>query len=76
MGIVTGLLTELLAQGAPTGAVASDGVNIPINSLAQTLAYTGGNLTSITVTYNAVNYVQTLTYTAGVLTAVSAWVAT
>ena len=26
MGIVTVLLTELLAQGAPTGAVASDGV--------------------------------------------------
>jgi len=54
---------------------ASDGVNLPINSLEQTLFYTAGNLTSITVTYNGVVYIQTLTYTSGVLTAISKWVA-
>lgn len=71
MGIVTGYLSQFTSSLT----TASDGVNLPIDSLDQTLVYTSGNLTSITVTYNSVVYVQTLTYTAGLLTTVSKWVA-
>lgn len=54
--------------------VASDGVTLPIDSLAQTLGYTGSNLTSVTVSYGGQTYVQTLTYTGVNLTGVSQWV--
>lgn len=57
-----------------SGVTASDGVVLPIDSLAQTMGYTAGNLTSVTVTYGASTYVQTLTYTSGNLTGVSKWV--
>jgi hypothetical protein len=53
-----------------------DGINLPLESLAQTLGYTGSNLTTITVTYNAKNYVQTLTYSGSNVTNVSAWTLT
>ncbi len=54
--------------------IASDGVKLPIASLAQTLGYTSGVVTSITVTYGGNTYVQTLSYTTGNLTGVSVWV--
>lgn len=55
--------------------IASNGVNVPVDSLQQTLAYTDGAVASISVTYLAVVYVQTYTYTAGNITSISQWVA-
>lgn len=58
-----------------SGVVAgSDGLSIPIDSLAQTLGYTGSNLTTITVSYRGNTYVQTLTYSGSTVTAISQWV--
>lgn len=77
----TGRLAQVVALvdqsgnqlSSTAGVTASDGVTLP-PGLAQTLAYTSGQLTSITVTYSGNTYVQTLTYTNGNLTGVSAWV--
>lgn len=57
-----------------SGIVASDGVVLPIESLSQTLAYTSGNLTSVSVAFGGGTYVQSLTYTAGALSSVSGWI--
>ncbi len=54
---------------------ASNNVLLPISSLGQTLGYTSGVLTTITVVYDSVTYIQTLTYTSGNLTGISKWVA-
>jgi hypothetical protein len=61
--------------GTVIGYVASDNVIITPDSYPQTLAYTGTNLTSITVVApNGNTYVQTLTWTSGNLTGISKWV--
>tara|TARA_R110000851_G_C13102466_1_gene568888 strand:- start:22663 stop:22953 length:291 start_codon:yes stop_codon:yes gene_type:complete len=44
------------------------------DALPQTLAYTSGVLTSVSVTDGTDTWVQTFTYTSGNLTGVSAWV--
>jgi len=67
-------LPVAVVSGEGGGIVASDGVTLPIDSLAQTLGYTGSNLTSVTVSYGGQTYVQTLTYTGVNLTGVSQWV--
>ena len=56
-------------------AIASDGVGLPLDSLAQTFTYNGSNqeLTD-TVTYKGNTYVRTKTYTGGNLTGVSIFV--
>jgi hypothetical protein len=56
------------------GAVASDGVALDVDSLAQTLGYIGSQLTTVTVAQGGVTYIQTLTYTGSNLTGVSKWV--
>lgn len=62
------------ATVADNSVMASDGVMLPIDSIAQTLGYTAGDLTTITVVYGGNTYVQTLTYTSGNITAISKWV--
>jgi hypothetical protein len=62
------------ATVADNSVMASDGVMLPIDSIAQTLGYTTGDLTTITVVYGGNTYVQTLTYTSGNITAISEWV--
>ena len=57
------------------GVLASNGVRLPVDSLAQTLGYSNGLLSTITVSFGGTTYVQTLTYTSGNLTGVSQWVA-
>lgn len=55
--------------------MASDGVFVPIGSLAQTLTYNAdGTVNYVQVTYNALVYRQTFNYSAGQLTNISAWV--
>ena len=62
-------------NAALSAVTATDGVQVPIDSLPQSLAYDGsGNLTTTTVTYLGNTYVQTLTYTAGKVTGISQWV--
>lgn len=71
-------------QGNPAGAipvssvsgyVASDGVIVYPDNLAQVLAYDGsGNLSTVTVVAPSGTYRQTLTYTAGKVTNISTWV--
>ena len=53
---------------------ADDGVILPLESLAKSYGYSGGNLTTITVSHNGETYVKTLTYTGDKLTATSVWV--
>jgi len=43
------------------------------NNPSLVLAYTDGNLTSVTKTISETSYVKTLSYTDGALTGVSAW---
>lgn len=64
----------LEVESSVNGVVGSDGMVIPIDSLTQTLGYTSGDLTSISVTYGGNTYVQTLTYSSGVLSTISGWV--
>jgi hypothetical protein len=51
-----------------------DGADLPLDTLDQTFAYSGGNLTSISVSYNGNTYIQSFTYTGSDLTSVSGWV--
>lgn len=59
---------------------AKDGTMLPVGDLAQVLAYSGSQLTSITVMYPSktsrtpVAFVQTMTYTGSNLTGISQWV--
>ena len=56
-------------------ALASDGVYLPLDDLAQTLAYNAdGTLNYVQVTYNGNNYRQTLTYTSGQVAGITNWV--
>lgn len=82
-GWLSGIYNKLtaLATAVTSGALnsastvaASDASNLPIDALAQTLAYSNGLLSTITVTYNANTYVRTLSYTNGLLSSVSNWV--
>lgn len=59
------------------GAIATNGVNLPIGQLPMVLGYDGSNnLITLTVVYLTHTYTQTFTYTSGNLTGVSAWVQT
>ena len=56
---------------------ASNGVQLPLDSLAQTFAYNGSDqLTSIVVVYNNITYTQTFIWTGTLLTNISGWIAT
>lgn len=48
---------------------------LPLGDLAQTFAYTGGFLHTITVVYQGVTYVQTFTNNGTNITGISVWVA-
>lgn len=61
-------------NGASAYVVASDGVSLPIGSLAESYSYTSGILTTATVSYGGNTYVQTYIYTSGNLTGISQWV--
>jgi hypothetical protein len=52
----------------------SDGAAFNPDSLPQTLGYTDGKLTTVTVTDGTSTWAQTLGYTGDNLTSVSAWV--
>lgn len=76
-GLKRHILTDtggVVQVGGVDYATGSDGVRVPVSSLSQTLGYTNGALTSISVSYLGNTYIQTLTYTSGVLTGISNWV--
>ena len=50
------------------------GIQIPIDDLAVTYGWTGGNLTSETVVYNGVTFIKTYTYSSGVMQTESGWI--
>lgn len=58
-----------------TTVTASNGVQLPLESLAATLASSGGFIDTITVVYRGVTYVQTFTNDGTDITAISQWVA-
>jgi hypothetical protein len=51
-----------------------DGVQLPIDSVAQTIAYSGNFVNTITVAYSGNTYVQTFTNDGTNITAISGWV--
>ena len=54
---------------------ATDGSELPLDTLAHTFAYnTSTQLSTDTVSYAGNTYVQTYTYTSGLLTGISKWV--
>ena len=79
-GTGTGTVISVLKAlwGRLTGVqyiIASDGVFVPVDSLAQTLGYDGsGNLTTVAVQYGGHTYTQTMSYTANVLQTTTNWV--
>lgn len=50
-----------------------DGVQLPIDSVAQTLVYAGDFISTITVVYQGNTYVQTFTNDGTDITAISGW---
>lgn len=72
------------AQNNPAGSIpvyygynviASDGIGLPLDSLAQSMGYNGsGQLVTISVVYLGNTYIQTYSYTSGNLTGVSLFV--
>lgn len=50
-------------------------VQLPLGDLAQTINYSGSNISSIAVVYNSVTYTQTWTYTNGLVSGISKWLA-
>lgn len=57
-----------------SGAVASDGVFLPLASLAQTNNVVGGLIMSTTVSYDGNTYVRTYTYSGSTQLTQTAWV--
>ena len=56
-------------------AIANDGAELQLDSLAQTMAFNASNnISTITVVFNNNTYVQTYTYTGALLTNISGWV--
>jgi hypothetical protein len=55
--------------------LASNGVALPIDNLAQTITYSGNLVATITVVYNGITYVKTYTNNGTNITAISQWVA-
>lgn len=54
---------------------ASDGAMLPLDSIAQVLAYSGLFVATITVVYAGVTYVQTFTNNGTNITNISGWIA-
>jgi|FreactcultureFD7_1027221.scaffolds.fasta_scaffold70042_2 hypothetical protein len=54
--------------------IASDGVGLPIDSLEQSLAYSGSIISTITVSYLGNTYVQTFTNNGTQITDISQWI--
>jgi len=54
--------------------VGSDGTLIPLDSLTQVFAYTGTDISTITVAYAGKTFVQTFSYTGGMVTTITGWV--
>jgi hypothetical protein len=54
---------------------ASNGVELPLISLAQTFTYSGSFVATISVVYNSITYTQTFTNNGTDITAISQWVA-
>ena len=54
---------------------ATNGIGVPVDSLAKTLTYSGDFITSQVVVYGGVTYTQTYTNNGTFITAVSQWVA-
>ncbi len=54
---------------------ASNGKLLPMDSLAQTFAYDGDFLDTITVVYEDITYIQTFTNDGTDITVISKWVA-
>jgi hypothetical protein len=54
---------------------ASDGTQIPLNSVTQTIAYTGDFVSTITVVYQGKTFVQTFDNDGSHITDISNWVA-
>ena len=65
---VTGVLYQVV--------IASDGVLLPVDSLAQTLTYggPGGVQDTTSVVHNEITYKQTKTFTALNVTGISGWI--
>lgn len=72
--VIPPTLTDGTLTGVIQGAVASDGVFLPLASLAKTNTVSGGLIMTTTVSYVTNTYVQTNTYSSGVLLTQSAWV--
>jgi len=53
--------------------VASNGVDVPVDSLDQTFVYNGDNIDYIQVVYRGITYRQTYTYSGSTITAISDW---
>lgn len=65
----------VITSGSGGSVVASDGVVLPLSSLASTITYNADNtINYVQVTYNTSNYRQTYGYTSGLITSISAWV--
>lgn len=58
-----------------TTVTASNGVQLPVEDLAATLAFDGDFIDTITVAYRGVIYVQTFTNDGTNITQISQWVA-
>ncbi|MBD8556923.1 hypothetical protein IFT84_20650 [Rhizobium sp. CFBP 8762] len=69
-----GTYTERMLALAIPSQIDSNGYPVNPDGMAQTLAYTGDNLTSIQASDGVGVWVKTFTYTNGKLTGVSAWV--
>ena len=53
---------------------ASDGGYLPLDQLAHTFGFSGGLLTSDSVTFSGFTYIQSITYSGTILASVSDWV--
>lgn len=62
-----------LSQGEGGTVTASDGTDLPIDTLPHTYGYVGNKLTTDTVIYNGRSYVKTYTYTGEDLTGETPW---
>ncbi|WP_438979536.1 hypothetical protein [Polynucleobacter sp.] len=73
-GWLSGIYKEIKAGISVSYVIASDGVLLPADSLATTIAGSTATAITYTVTYLTFTYVKTFTYTAGSVSSISQWV--
>jgi hypothetical protein len=73
--LALGLLLASFGALADCVVTASNGKQLNLCNSTQTFAFSGGNLSTITVVYQGITYIQTFTYSGDTIATISPFIA-